>query len=285
MKRIAGTLALFATLTFAVRGAEKLTARQVVERIQKHVGTAWNAQTVDTFKAGNPDTPVTGIATTFMATLDVLERAAASGKNLIITHEPTFYTHLDHTDAFANDPVFLAKKAFIDKHGLVVWRFHDHWHMRNPDGVLVGVTDALGWKKFQTKQNEPYYVLPETTVAGLAASIRDRMKIRTVRVVGDPKMKVTKVGLAMGASGTEAHIAMLRRADVEALLIGESPEWETIPYVRDAATEGRHKALIVLGHVPSEEAGMDECARWLKTFVPEVPVEFIPAGEPFWSPK
>jgi hypothetical protein len=104
-------------------------------------------------------------------------------------------------------------------------------------------------------------------------------------VVGDPKMKVTKVGLSMGASGTEAHIAMLSRDDVEALLIGESPEWETIPYVRDAVTEGKRKALIVLGHVPSEEAGMDECARWLKTFVPEVPVEYIPAGEPFWSPK
>jgi hypothetical protein len=43
--------------------------------------------------------------------------------------------------------------------------------------------------------------------------------------------------------------------------------------------------LIVLGHVPSEEAGMKECARWLKTFVPEVPIEFVPSGEPFWTPK
>jgi len=41
----------------------------------------------------------------------------------------------------------------------------------------------------------------------------------------------------------------------------------------------------VLGHVISEENGMNECARWLKTFISEVPVEFIPAGEPFWSPQ
>ena len=27
-----------------------------------------------------------------MSTLDVLQRAAAQGKNIIITHEPTFYT-------------------------------------------------------------------------------------------------------------------------------------------------------------------------------------------------
>jgi hypothetical protein len=30
---------------------------------------------------------------------------------------------------------------------------------------------------------------------------------------------------------------------------------------------------------------MKECASWLKAFVPEVPVEYMPAGEPFWSPE
>ncbi len=51
--------------------------------------------TVDTFKAGDPDSRVNGIAVTMMATLDVLQRAAAHGDNLIITHEPTFFDHLD----------------------------------------------------------------------------------------------------------------------------------------------------------------------------------------------
>src|SRR4051794_6004827 len=77
--------------------SEHPTARDIIERIQKNVGVAWRTQTVDTFKAGNPNRAVTGIAVTMMATLDVLERAAASGKNLIITHEPTFYNHLDTT--------------------------------------------------------------------------------------------------------------------------------------------------------------------------------------------
>ena len=36
-----------------------------------------------------------GIATTMMATLDVMKRAAAAGKNMVITHEPTFYSHQD----------------------------------------------------------------------------------------------------------------------------------------------------------------------------------------------
>ena len=40
-----------------------------------------------------------------------------------------------------------------------------------------------------------------------------------------------------------------------------------------------------MGHVVSEELGMKECADWLRSFVPEVPIEFIPAGEPFWVPE
>jgi len=52
--------------------------------------------------------------------------------------------------------------------------------------------------------------------------------------------------------------------NVEVLVIGETREWETVEYTRDAVTEGKKKALIILGHVPSEESGMLECARWLK---------------------
>jgi len=59
--------------------------------------------------------------------------------------------------------------------------------------------------------------------------------------------------------------------NVEVLLVGETREWETVEYAADAASEGRKKALIVIGHVPSEQAGMEECARWLKTFVKYVP--------------
>ena len=73
----------------------QITAQQIVDRIQKEVGVPWHAQTVDTFKAGDPNTPVTGVAVTMMATLDVLQRAAAAGDNFVITHEPTFYSHLD----------------------------------------------------------------------------------------------------------------------------------------------------------------------------------------------
>src|SRR5919112_1610088 len=104
-----------------------MTAAEIVARVRERLaaqGIAWRAQTVDTFKGGDPDTPVRGVATTGMATFDVLRRAAARGRTLVVTHEPTFYNHLDETAALAGDPTYEAKRRFVDEHRLVVWRFH-----------------------------------------------------------------------------------------------------------------------------------------------------------------
>ena len=260
------------------------TAREVVAAIQKNVGVPWNSETVDTYKAGNPDTPVTGIAVTMMATLDVLQRAAEKGQNLIITHEPTFYNHLDvPEDMEQNDPVWTAKRTFIEKHGLVVWRFHDHWHSRNPDGILVGVMHALGWEKYQNPANQYLFTMPETKLERLALEVANRLDTPVLRVVGNPEMKVTRVALSPGSAGFVQETRALASDNVELLLVGETREWETVEYAADAVSAGKAKALIVIGHVPSEQPGMEECARWLKTFVKEVPIEFVPTRQPFWT--
>ena len=262
-----------------------LTAREVVERIKTHVGVPWQPETVDTFKAGDPDTRVTGIAVTMMATFDVLQRAAAAGNNFVITHEPTFYNHLDHAEEIPqkeSDPVLAQKLAFIKEHNLVVWRFHDHWHARKPDGIEAGMVQALGWAAFQDKENPYLFTIPETTLEKIAVELKARLLLRTMRVVGDPAMKVSHVALSPGAAGMEREIRALEIPEVQLLISGESREWETVEYAADAVSEKKQKALIVLGHIPSEQAGMEECARWLKPLVPEVPVEFIPAAQPFW---
>ena len=101
--------------------------------------------------------------------------------------------------------------------------------------------------------------------------------------MGDPGLRVTDVAYLPGASGENKEIKELERDDVQVLVAGEAREWETVEYVRDAAAEGRAKALILLGHEVSEEPGMEYCARWLRGQFPRVPVRFIPAGEPFQS--
>lgn len=259
------------------------TAREIVGDIQKNVGVEWRKETVDTFKAGNPDTPVTGIAVTMMATMDVLQRASAQGLNFVITHEPTFYAHVDVPEGMAeSDPVWAEKRAFIEKHNMVVWRFHDHWHLRTPDGIEAGVVHALGWERFQNPADQFLLTIPETTLKELADEVARKLDSSVVRVVGDPAMKVTKIGMSPGAAGFETQTHRLERDDVQVLLVGEPREWETVEYVADAVSQGRNKGLVVIGHVPSEQAGMEYCTQWLKGFVKSVPIEFVAAKQPYW---
>ena len=263
------------------------TARQIVDRIHEHLGVALPANTVDTFKAGNPDTPVTGIAVTMMATFDVLQRAAASGQNFVITHEPTFYNHLDATAALEKqaDSVLAEKQQFIADHHLVVWRFHDGWHERRPDGILLGMAKALDWLKYQDPKTPALFTLPEVSLKSLATDIKAKLQIKVLRVVGDPALRATHIAFLPGAAGSARQIQLLERPDVEVLVIGETPEWETVEYVNDAVAQRKRKALAILGHIPSEQAGMAECASWLQSFVSEVPIRFVPAAEPFWLPN
>jgi putative NIF3 family GTP cyclohydrolase 1 type 2 len=270
------------TLTAAVR-PEPLTALQCIERLQKNLGIPWRTPTVDTFKAGDPGTPVHGIATTFMATLDVMQRAFTAGRNLVITHEPTFYSHEDQTAPLANDPVYRFKRDFIAANRMVVFRFHDHLHLRKPDFILAGIENAFAWQRFvDTDQaiDQRSYVLPPTTLGDVARHVQSRLGIRALRVVGDPQLPVTRAAINAGYTSFGAVQKLLGHADI--LIAGEMREWEGVEYTQDAISAGMKKGLILLGHQASEEPGMQLCADWLHTFIPEVPVEWIPTREPFW---
>jgi putative NIF3 family GTP cyclohydrolase 1 type 2 len=285
------TLALAAVLLVAATApgsaSPDLTARAVIDRIKAHVGIPWTEPTVDTFKAGDPDTPVTGIAVTMMATFDVIQRAAAENRNLVITHEPTFYSHQDETSELEqeHDALYKAKADFIAAHHMIVWRFHDHWHRMTPDGIMTGMVRALAWGSYAKAGDPGIFRMPETTLGDLAASIKQKLDAHTLRVVGDREMKVTGVGLAPGFAGSSINRHVLQRPDVQVEVIGEAHEWEIVEYAADANTANLGKALIVIGHIPSEQAGMQECVRWLKTFVSEVPVALVPAKQPFWEPE
>ena len=68
-----------------------MTAREVVDLIKKNSGVTWNEQSIrDTFKVGNPDSQVKGIASTMMTTLDVqssIRLASESGEKPAKTTE------------------------------------------------------------------------------------------------------------------------------------------------------------------------------------------------------
>jgi len=263
--------------------ARAQTAADIVARIAEHANARRPAVTVDTFKAGDSTTVVKGIAVTMMATLDVLQRAAARGDNLIITHEPAFYSHRDTVGILEreNDAVFAAKQRFINDHGLVVWRFHDMPHFRDTDLIRAGIVRALGWEKFADTANAGVFIIRPTTVTALATSAGEKLGAKAIRISGDRKATVSRVAITQGFPGFAANRHAIQSGKIDVLVMGEDHEWETIEYAVDAITAGKLKALIVIGHVPSEQAGMEEVARWLKTFITDVRIDFIPTDDPF----
>jgi putative NIF3 family GTP cyclohydrolase 1 type 2 len=273
---------LSAAISGAYQPAPPLSAGQVIERIKNNVGVPWRQQTVDNIIAGSADTPVKGIATTMMATFDVLKRASAAGRNLVITHEPTFYSHQDAVEQLARDETYLAKLDFINRNNMVVFHFHDHWHARRPDGINAGMARELGWEKNASAENPRLYTFEPVPLVQFARGIQKKLNARTLRVVGDPQLQVTRVYTSWGYVSQFPGITFIARPDVDALVVGEAREWEVVEYVQDMIAAGKKKALIVIGHVLSEQAGMKLCAEWLKTFIQEIPVDFVPAAEPFW---
>ena len=99
--------------------------------------------------------------------------------------------------------------------------------------------------------------------------------MESIRVVGNPDMKFSKLAFMAGAPGGQRHIEMLRNREVEVIVAGEAPEWETYLYTNDANVLGKNKAVIFLGHIKSEEAGMEYCVEWLKSFINGIPIHFI----------
>jgi hypothetical protein len=71
---------------------------------------------------------------------------------------------------------------------------------------------------------------------------------------------------------------------VDAIIAGEIREWESSEYARDVVNAGLGKGLILVGRSLSEDAGMKVCADWLRPIVPEAPVRWLPAGDPYWRP-
>jgi putative NIF3 family GTP cyclohydrolase 1 type 2 len=281
-----------------------ITAQEVVDRIKKNLGVEWQAETVDTFRAGDPSTAVTGIVTTALPTLSVLGQAVKSGANLIVTCEPTFFSKGDTPTPpvqprFARgadgrmvpvetpaappppDPVFSAKDDFIRKHNLVVWRFSDHWRMRAPDPYAQGLVEALGWTKFAGGNDPRRIAIPEISLEVLALHVKKSLHSRGgMRILGDPKLRVQRIALLPGTTPIQASIETL--PDVDGIIAGEVREWESVEYVRDTVALGGKKALILVGRIVSEEPGMRVCAQWLKTIVPEVDATPVFAGDPYW---
>ncbi|MFW5688496.1 MAG: Nif3-like dinuclear metal center hexameric protein [Spirochaetota bacterium] len=258
------------------------TVQAVIDSIIAGIRGAPFEKTVDSIKVGDADAEVRGILTTFLATDRLLHFAVEHDLNLIVTHEPTFYHHFDELERYRESEVLRSKLAFAEEHNLVIWRCHDYAHRHDPDVIVEGVVEALRWEKYreQTRDYPLFELTHRPRPSALANEIKSALGTSRVLVAGDPDAACRRVALLVGAQGGERQIEAAIRHDVDALVAGEINEWEVAEYFRDAAFQKRGTALLVVGHQPSEEAGMARLAKMIEARFPEIPVIHRAAGDP-----
>lgn len=274
-----------------------MTIQEVIDGIIRKTGVEPipEDRTCDRFITGDRNAEVRKIAVTFMATVDVIRQAKEEGVNFIITHEPTWFSGMDTTEWLEGDPVYLQKKALLDEAGISIWRFHDHMHFAKEDGIYRGFEQEFGWGKYRMPYEEeepgakelgPCYEIPEIRLRELCAFFKEKSEMQVVQIVGNPDMKVKRVGVLVGGGslglGDETMpMKLVRDRNLDLVICGDITEWTLSAYIRDAAQLGMNRGMLVLGHERSEEPGMKHMPEWMRSITGDIEVKFIDAREPF----
>lgn len=281
-----------------------MTVREFTDAIlNKACGSERISPTCDRLMIGSYDAVVRGVVTTFIVTPNVIRETVRRGANLIVTHEPTWFTGADETEWCHEDEIYLAKRKLLEDAGISVWRFHDHMHFSGTDLIYEGLLEELGWTKYRSeckasKQIQALlgalgddmvkwtYDIPETTLGALTEFVKRRLRMPHIRFIGRADMPCSRIGILVGGSslglGTEEMpMLYMRQADIHVLLCGDTLEWTLPSYVHDAAQLGTQRAALMVGHERTEEAGMKYLARWLLPIAYGINVAFVDACEPY----
>lgn len=285
---LAGLAGSGLTLAAPLRAAGAvLTARQVFAEIRRASGQKWDPNpTDDRIIFGDRNVPVTGIATCFTASIDVLRRARAQGLNYVIPHEASFF---ERYDDFAesvlpdSDPVILAKQRYLTAGGMVIQRMHSHAHSRPGDAIMTGLLRQLGWEQYRQgdRAGMPWIELPAAAALDVGRQIKDWLGRRTMRMFGDPALPVRTVSVSAGMPGENIQIQQLE-SGADAVLLGEVREPEALGYAQDMAA--RRKIAVYLSGHTGEDPGMGLLADWLQGVFPGLPVKWLPLTDPYTNP-
>lgn len=232
-------------------------------------------KTVDTFKCGDPETLVRGIAVGWMPYTWAVKRALGQGCNLFVTHEPIFYDHLDQNpDVFRFDGA-RAKRTLVEQSGLVVYRCHDVWDQYPGTGIVDAWAETLGFSKpiagtgyFRVFDGGGRTALD---VARQVARHTKRYGQAHVHVVGPAERRVRRVALGCGAITPFQRFVYELQADLAICCDDNFVHWRDGALAIDLGVPA-----IIVNHAVSEARGIELLAEHLREAFPTVRVLHIP---------
>jgi putative NIF3 family GTP cyclohydrolase 1 type 2 len=244
--------------------------------------TKLKPKTVDRFIIGDPDTTIKKIGTCWMSDWKTCRKAVESGVNVLITHEPTFYTHWDLDektgDYFASaeytKQLYLQqvdkKKKWINDNGLIIIRNHDTMDALKDVGIPFAFGKFLGFSNSDIIASRTFfnvYRLNSQTASGFAKKVAGKLSEigqPGVAFYGDPDRPVASVGLGTGCICDPMEFADLK-PDLFIAIDDVVRTWTQTAYASDTGDP-----LIVINHGTSEEMGMRMLNQIIKEKFPDI---------------
>lgn len=245
---------------------------------------------VDRVIIGDPGTRVKKNGTAWMPYWKTLKEAKKEGVNVMVVHEPTFYTHWD-LDATKWDYMSapspakenyikqreLKKKWILDS-GIVIIRCHDVLDKVPGWGIPFAFGQGLGFTNDQIIRSKTYYNVYgiETDPAGeIARRIAKRLKALNqpgIEFYGDENYPVSSVGIGTGTICDPLDYSELKPD----LFIGIDDTIRT--WVQGEYATDTGQPLIVINHGTSEELGAKSVGEHLKKVYPDYEIIHFPEG-------
>ncbi|MFH1476631.1 MAG: Nif3-like dinuclear metal center hexameric protein [Verrucomicrobiota bacterium] len=239
---------------------------------------------------GAAGTEVHGILVTWMATAEVLRKAADRGCNLVVCHEGFRFEEIPQPPIYrwtappAEQPYERpdhpnsVRLRLAEQNNLVVVQIHyglDRLCICDDFMHQLGITQVIAGGGY-----EQVYALPvPQTAATLARQVAGKIGLDCVRLVGDSRKMITRVGNLWGGVALSSNRYWMRKQieyGAEAIICGESDECAEI-----FAQEYNGTVLIETSHAASENIGLRHFVRMLKDAYPDQPCEFYEVRRPY----
>lgn len=235
-----------------------------------------NEPSVDRIIIGNPETKINIIGTAWMPYWNTLKKAKKQGVNVMVVHEPTFYTHWD-LDATNGDYLSApekgkdnyleqvkAKQKWIEQNEMVVIRCHDVLDKISGYGIPFALGRAIGLNKDDMVRSKTYYnvyKIKPTPANEIAQKIARKLKTAGqpgVAFYGDENFNVETIGLGTGCICNPLNFMDLN-PDLYIAIDDSINTWTQTTFAEDTG-----KPLVVINHGTSEEFGVAELSEQLK---------------------
>ncbi len=223
---------------------------------------------------GNPDQELFGVAVSWMATGEVIQKAASSGCNLLIVHEDLFYHVETEHDKVPEDKKVpnLKRKELLEKTNMVVYRIHSPWDRKERIGTLDAFISFLGWET--EKRDFPWVkvcILPKArSIEELAEELKEKIGLKGIWANSSLDRKVRRVGVAVGGFGLWTYwVQTLADMGAEVIVVGETHEYVAL-FAKEYGID-----IIEVSHSTMENVGLRKLAEEIANRFPSLNVHFV----------